>query len=126
MTRFNGRRGLVVVNARLFGPSGDVIARLAVDTGASSTLVNEELLILIGYDPAALPKTVRFTTGSGVETAPRITIDRIETLGQVRARFSAIAHTLPSSAAIDGVLGLDFLRSHVVTIDFRNGEISLA
>jgi hypothetical protein len=27
---------------------------------------------------------------------------------------------------VDGVLGLDFLRGHVLTIDFRSGQITLA
>jgi predicted aspartyl protease len=126
VTQFNPINGLVIIRVRLAGPAGETIARLALDTGASSTVVSKELLVLIGYDPDALPHTVQFTTGSGVETASRVFVDTLEALGQTRSSFEVVAHTLPPSAAIDGVLGLDFLRNHVLNIDFQNGLITLA
>ena len=125
MTHFNSHYGLIVVNVRLFGNSGEYGARLALDTGASSTFISKEILITIGYDPDSLLKTVNFTTGSGVESAARVTVERVEALGQERLNFAVIAHTLPASASIDGVLGLDFLRDRTLTLDFRRGEISL-
>jgi hypothetical protein len=60
-----------------------------------------------------------------VEATTRLPVDKIEALGQERLNFSVIAHTLPPSASVDGVLGLDFMRSHVLTLDFQNGEITL-
>jgi hypothetical protein len=47
-------------------------------------------------------------------------------MGQERTDFPVLAHTLPPSASVDGLLGLDFLRRQIVTIDFRRGIISLA
>jgi predicted aspartyl protease len=125
-TPFNPQDHLIGLIVRLIGPSGDYYARLALDTGASSTLVSKEILVLIGYDPDALPRTVNFTTGSGVESASRVMVDKLEALGQERLNFSVIAYTLPPTASIDGVLGLDFFRNHVLTLDFQNGEITLA
>ena len=126
MTPFNPQHGLIVVRVTLFGPSGNRGARLALDTGASSTLVSKEILVAIGYDPDALPKTVNFTTGSQLESAARVTIDTVEALGQTQRNLAVIAHTLPPTAFIDGLLGLDFLRSHVLTLKFQKGEIILA
>ena len=83
------------------------------------------MLFRSGYDPDSLPKTVNFTTGSGVESASRVTVEKLEALNQERANFSVVAHTLPPTALIDGVLGLDFLRNHILTLDFRAGEITL-
>jgi hypothetical protein len=37
---FDPTQGLIIVPVRLFGPSGDMIVRLVLDTGATSTLVN--------------------------------------------------------------------------------------
>ncbi len=37
---FDPGDGLVVVNVELKGPSGSAILRLALDTGASTTLIN--------------------------------------------------------------------------------------
>lgn len=124
-TSFNPRDPLIRVFVHVFGPQGDYYARVALDTGASFTFVNKDILVLIGYDPDALPKTVTFTTGSGVETAARVTVDKLQALCQERLNFSVIAHTFPPTASIDGLLGLDFFRNHVLSIDFQNGQIDL-
>ena len=79
----------------------------------------------LGYDPAAHLDRVQITTGSGVEFVARITVRRIAALGQDRFDFPVLCHTLPPSASIDGLLGLDFLRDHELTIDFRNGQLRL-
>lgn len=84
--------------------------RLALDTGATGTLVNVGLLTTIGYDPSLAPDRVQVTTGSGVEYGPRLSMTRIQALGQERANFPVLGHTLPPSASIDGLLGLDFMR----------------
>ena len=69
---FNPKEGLVIVPTRLFGPVGDVIVQLALDTGATGSLINWDIAVLLGYDPAIVPERVQVTTGSGVEFAPRI------------------------------------------------------
>ena len=98
----------------------------ALDTGATGAMVNVAPLATIGYDPSLVPDRVQVTTGSGVEFAPRIWVSRIKALGQERGNFPVLAHTLPPSASIDGVLGLDFLRAQVLNIDFRQGTITLS
>jgi len=49
---FNPQEGLIIVPTRLFGPGGDTVVQLALDTGASGSLVNWDIVILLGYDPA--------------------------------------------------------------------------
>ncbi len=56
--RFDLQEKLIVVPARLSGPAGDTIVRLALDTGATSTLINTEVMVLLGYDPATAPDRV--------------------------------------------------------------------
>lgn len=65
------------------------------------------------------------TTASGLEVAPMITLERLEALGRQRDHFPVLCHTLPVSAGVDGVLGLDFLRGHRLTVDFRIGLVTL-
>lgn len=43
-----------------------------------------------------------------------------------RQEFEVVGMTLPPSASVDGLLGLDFLRDPCLTIDFRRGKIELA
>ena len=75
---FDPRQGLVVLSAELFGPSGSGVLRLALDTGATATLVNAGHLLAVGYDPVLSSDRVRVTTGSGVEYVPRVEVSRIQ------------------------------------------------
>jgi predicted aspartyl protease len=123
---FDPHQGLIIVQAELTGPSGSAVLRLALDTGATSTVVNVGLLVAIGYDPALAPDRVQVTTGSGIEFAPQVILSKIVALGQTRTDFPVLAHTLPPSAGIDGLLGLDFFRGQTLAIDFRKGQLTLA
>ncbi len=89
-------------------------------------MVDVGLLAAIGYDPALAPDRVQVTRGSGVEYVPRLPISRLEALGQERADFPVLGHTLPPSASIDGLLGLDFLRGRILNLDFVQGLITLS
>ncbi|MCH7787420.1 MAG: clan AA aspartic protease [Chloroflexi bacterium] len=122
---FDSKAGLIVIPVRLSGPTGDTIARLALDTGATGTVVNWDLAVLLGYDPAIVPDRVQMTTGSGVEFVPRIVIRKVEAIGQERLDFPVLCHTLPPSATVDGVLGLDFFRGWRLVVDFRIGLVTV-
>ena len=122
---FVPHQGLVIVQVELSGPSGSAILRLALDTGATSTLVNTGLVVALGYDPALASDRVQVTTGSGVEFVPRIALEKVHALGHEVTDFPVLCHTLPPSANVDGLLGLDFFREKSLTIDFRAGEVSL-
>lgn len=126
MTRFNAASGLIIVVVEVWGPGGSRLARLALDTGATASVIDAAILVSIGYDPALAPSRARMTTGSGVEFVPLLPVDRIKALDQERAQFPLIGHTLPPSAGVDGVLGLDFIRGQCLTIDFRSGQLTLA
>ncbi len=78
---FKPNEGLIIVPTQLFGPNGDTIVQLALDTGATGSLINWDVVILLGYDPAITQDRIQMTTGSGVEFAPRINITKIEALG---------------------------------------------
>src|SRR5438132_7826028 len=97
---FNPHQGLVVVHVELEGPASRAILRLALDTGATTTLINAAMLVSLGYDPALSQNRVQVTTGSGVEFAPEIALSRIKALGQERTDFSVLCHTLPSSVGV--------------------------
>ena len=65
--RLDPKAGLILVKAKLYGPRGDAVVNLALDTGATWTLVSWETAVLVGYDPAAIQQRTPITTGSGVE-----------------------------------------------------------
>ena len=122
---FDPQRGLITVRAELTGPSGSGILQLALDTGATTTLINVAMLVAIGYDPGLSSDRVQVTTGSGVEFAPRVELQRLTALGLERYGLQVLAHTLPPSSGVDGLLGLDFFRGLRLSVDFRAGQLRL-
>jgi hypothetical protein len=122
---FDPQHGLVIVRAAVDGPSGSAVLRLALDTGATGTVINVGMLVALGYDPALVPERIQVTTGSSVEFVPRITLHKMTALGQERTNFPVLGHTLPPSAGIDGLLRLDFVRGQTLTVDFRTGTLRL-
>lgn len=122
---FDPERRLIIARTELEGPSGNAVLRLALDTGATRTLINVGLLVSIGYDPALAADRSQITTGSGVEFVPHLALSKISKLGQENTGFSVLCHTLPPSAGVDGLLGLDFFRGLTLTVDFRTGWITL-
>jgi len=123
---FEPKQGLIIVPAEIWGSSGSAVLRPAVDTGATGTLVNVAALVAIGYDPALVSDRTQVTTGSGVEFVPCVVVQKIVSVGQERERFDVLCHTLPPSAVVDGLLGLDFFRGQSLTLDFRAGRLTLA
>ena len=123
---FDAKEGLIIVPTRLWGPSGDTVLRLALDTGATGSMVNWDLIVMLGYDPAAIPNRIQMTTGSSVEFVPVVSIQKIQALDLVHQDFSILCHTLPPSSTVDGVLGLDFFRGRKLAIDLREGKVEIA
>lgn len=125
MNRFDRASNLIVVRARLWGPVRDTLIPLALDTGVVVTLVSRGALLQIGYDPDSAATRLAIATASAVESVPRISVARFEALGQQRQDFAVLAHTLPPGVGVEGLLGLNFLRGHRLSIDFRAGIITL-
>lgn len=122
---FAPRQGLIVVETEVEGPSGNVVLRLALDTGATDTLINRTMLLLAGYDPAQASAFRRITTAGGATTVPQLALTRISALGHDCAGFLVLCHSLPPGTGVDGLLGLDFLRGKTLTVDFRSGSLTL-
>jgi len=123
---FNAHRGLVHVYAEVAGHAGVGIVRLALDTGAIKTVINHRALVGLGYEPAASGETTEVTTASGVERVPLLPIRKIRALGREQRDFPVLCHTLPPRTGVDGLLGLDFLRGYILTVDFPKGRITLS
>jgi predicted aspartyl protease len=123
--RFEPRSGLILVNVTVYGPASRGQLSLALDTGATYSMLSPAALVTAGYDLGAATNRMEITTASGLEDAPLLNVMRLAALGLEQSDFLVLAHTLPPSAGIDGLLGLDFFRGHRLAIDFMNGEIAL-
>jgi hypothetical protein len=116
----------MLIEAQATGPAGTVDLKLVLDTGATTSLIDFRIVLHLGFDPNRPLKRARMTTGSAVGMAPVFAQTRFSALGQHRFVFPVIAHSLPPASDVDGLLGLDFLRNQVLSIDFRAGQIDLS
>ena len=123
---FNHKHGLVLIKARLWGPAGRAALSLALDTGATGTLVNQTRLLELGYDTSTTKDLHQITTGGGIEFVPLVSLTKIVTLDQERVDWPVLCHNLPPSASVDGLLGLDFFGGLNLNIDFRSGLLTLS
>ena len=118
-------RGPILVEASASGPGDSADLRLILDTGATTTLLNENIVRFLGLNPDEPASRANITMTGSIETCPIVTLNRLTAFGQHRLAFPVISHSLPLGSGIDGLLGLDFLRGHVLTIDFTTGRLSL-
>lgn len=121
---FNARHGPVVVPVRVWGRGGSGVLRCVLDTGSTTTSISPAVLATLGYDPSVGSNLVEVTTANNVTFARSVVVDRVRALDIERVDFPVLSITLPPSANVDGLLGLDFLRGQSLLIDFRTGEIT--
>jgi predicted aspartyl protease len=123
---FDATQGPIYVEAEVSGPTGRSSLRLLLDTGATTSLIDPIMLIAVGYDPDSSTDQVQVTMGGGSASVLRVVLNRLTALGQHRIGFSVLSHPLPPDAGVDGLLGLDFFRGSILTLDFRVGLITLS
>jgi hypothetical protein len=123
---FDPTQGPIVIEAELSGPTGRSSLRLLLDTGATESLVDPLMLVAVGHDPDTSRDHVQVAMGGGIATVPRVTLNRLKAFGKHRVGFRVLSHQLPAAAGVDGLLGLDFFRREILTLDFRAGVASLS
>ena len=107
------------------GPTDGGTFRFALDSGPTSTTMDAKQMMTLGYFPKAVGRAVSVATGSRMEVGYVVPVARLTALERSRSDFPVVCLSLPAAAGIDGVIGLDFLRGHVLKIDFNAGLISL-
>jgi aspartyl protease family protein len=96
--------------------------RFLVDTGASLTVLTPELADELGIKPPRRGRIVRLQTLSGITEGPVVTIPSLR-IGDMEARdVSAVIHEL---GGLDGILGNSFLARYTVTLDARQGLLTV-
>ena len=83
--------------------------RLAVDTGATATMIPPKAALAIGCHPARATSFRETLTASGKELIPLLVIPRIRLFERTFRAVTVVCHELPAESPIDGLLGLDLL-----------------
>ena len=117
---------LLLCYASVEGPFGRHDGTLLVDTGSNYTVFSVEVLERIGCSPAASREHVRILTGSGVVVAPRVRAIALTIFDRRIDAADLIAHDLPFSGPIDGLLGMDVLTAVRAHIDIADAKIEMS
>lgn len=115
---------LYVVSVEL---NGTRMAHLILDTGASHTILSQELVRDLALMPSDFrPGLVLLKTAGGSVDAQVVRIDSMKIATAEVRNSSAAVHTVPDfPAGIDGLLGLSFLHEFEVTLDTMKSELRL-
>lgn len=96
--------------------------RLAIDTAATHTVIDWNMLLMIGYLPENGKDWIELETSNGIIKAQLFQLNYFETLDDKLQNFSVLSYDFISKGILspyDGILGLDFFRGrHVLNIDF--------
>lgn len=101
---------------------------LALDTGATHTVVDLTLMLLNGYNLDQIIRTVEFETAKGPISAYIFRISALIALGRTVRDVEVSSYDFVGNNLIfdiDGVLGLDFFKGTELTVNFKEFEIRL-
>ncbi len=90
---------------------------MALDTGATYTMIPWEIAGALGYEPEKAKERVDMVTASGVERAPLVTLKSLSLGGEEAEKVQAPVHDLPPRSYLDGLLGLSFLRHFRINLE---------
>ena len=124
---FDPQSPVIAVDITLEGEGG--IRRrikVALDTGATYTMIPWEIAEALGYKPEISKEKVTLITASGVETAPLIEIKKMKFLGEDIDNVLVVCHDLPPKSYVTGLLGSSFLRHFKITIDYLRGILEIS
>ena len=116
---------VIIVNASI---EGKFKFRLALDTAATHTTIDSNVLYFSGYELKNSKGEQEIETSNGIIVVETYDIELLECLGITKTDFEVqvydfLAHGITSD--YDGVVGLNFLREHKFCIDLLKGEVSV-
>ena len=119
-----GEDSLIKVDAQL----GASDFTLALDTGATHTVIDLTVMLMNGYHFQDSVGIVEFETAKGVVSAYIFKIETLKILGIVKRNIEVASYDFIGNNVIldiDGVVGLDFFKNTALTINFRKSTIRL-
>jgi clan AA aspartic protease (TIGR02281 family) len=124
--RFNTKAPVIILTILLEGQgSSKQKIRVALDTGATYTMIPWQTAEILGLEPELSKKRIEIITASGVEKVPLVTLKSIVILGKRIERVEAVVHDLPPKSYVDGLLGLKSLVELKLKIDFDKGILEV-
>ena len=123
--RIDKTASIIVLRPLLFGPAGKCRVEMALDTGATYTMIPWDVAERLGYRPGTSATRVAITTASTIEKAPLITLERVRVLDVEAQKVMVVVHDLPPKSRVDGLLGLSFLSNFNIHLLLRDGLLEI-
>ena len=101
---------------------------LALDTGATHTVIDLTVMLMNGFYLKDAIKTVEFETAKGVVSAYIFKVKSLKILGIEKKNIEVASYDFIGNNVIldiDGVVGLDFFKNTELIINFRKFTITL-
>jgi hypothetical protein len=116
---------VIIVNASI---EGKFKFRLALDTAATHTTIDSNVLYFSGYELKNSKGEKEIETSNGIIVVETYDIEKLECLGIVKVDFEVqvydfLAHGITSD--YDGVIGLNFLTKNKFCLDIEKRVISV-
>ncbi|MCX7969452.1 MAG: retroviral-like aspartic protease family protein [Armatimonadetes bacterium] len=119
-TRFEPTAPDIRVWVRLIGLRGAIWCEMVLDTGSSRTVVDESVLLRLGYNLAEA-SSATIAAPTGMAEVSIVTVQQIDALGLTVHDFPVLAMPLIVPLRTEGLLGLDFLRRRNLFCNFAKG-----
>jgi|ERR1035437_60808 hypothetical protein len=116
---------IIIVNATI---EGIYKFRLALDTAATHTTIDSNMLFFAGYQLKNSIGEKEVETSNGIIIVELYSVRQLECLGIIHNDFEVQVYDFLShgiSSEYDGVVGLNFFRNEKLCIDFFNNEVSV-
>lgn len=118
---------LMTVTAQLVWEGHLLRLRMAIDTGATHSVLDANRLMILGWQPPSQTDT-RVRTAGGIVDGSIVKLSRLESLGKYREQFTLFVYdflSVGSAEDYDGLLGLDFFENLHYCIDMKENTIQL-
>ena len=123
--KFDISAPIIVVEPELEGEDVSEIIKMALDTGATYTMLPWKIARVLGLKPEVSERRIDIITASGVESVPLVNLKSIRLLDKKVSNIDVVIHDLPPKSYVDGLLGLSFLRNFNLHINFKEGCLEL-
>ena len=123
--KFDLSASVIVIEPELEGEDVSEIIKMALDTGATYTMVPWKVARVLGLKPELSERRIDIITASGVESVPLVSLKSIRLFDKKVSNIDVVVHDLPPKSYVDGLLGLSFLRNFDFRINFREGYLEL-
>jgi clan AA aspartic protease (TIGR02281 family) len=112
-----------LIDARI---NDSVAVRLLIDTGASMTVLRDDILAAAGIFKPAKPSLQLFSTANGLVEGAVYRLDKVSVGDQTVTNIEVAALALANLRSADGLLGMNFLKHFKFFIDQNRSELRLS